>query len=243
MPKASKTSAKKSASTSKVSGSSGPAQKRAGMLVKDPVPVKQKTSSTTAKVRKTTAGSVKHPKQQKQTIVLDREDEDDSDEYPADGLDDGDDEDDDDDATSELQSFVQELNGRRNNADESDGDEDEDEEVEDEQAEDDEPEDEMQLTTKPTQRKRKVPASFEIVASDPAPLPGRKPAARNATAVPQTPAGKSAPSAPLPYTPFDEKKNPKDASKPLVSLQSPTTRNVLKKGCHGPRPPPPCPSL
>lgn len=32
-----------------------------------------------------------------------------------------------------------------------------------------------------------------------------------------------------PYTPYANRLNPKDSSKPLLTLQSPTTRNILKR--------------
>lgn len=239
-------SSKQATSARKVPGSSGAAKKRAGMLLKDARPVKAKPAAAVAKVRKTTSGSVKHPQQKKKHIAVqsENEDEDESEDYPEDGLDGEEDEDDDEDATPEMQSFVQELNstGKRKGynanhvADDDDVDEDDDDEVEaeDDDADDNDvdDEDQLQLTTKVTKRKRKdAGASFEIVSSTPSALPGRKTAGR-APAEPQTPSGKGAAPATAPYTPFDEKKNPKDASKPLISLQTPITRNILKKGNH-----------
>ncbi|EJD49142.1 hypothetical protein AURDEDRAFT_161627 [Auricularia subglabra TFB-10046 SS5] len=245
MPKAAsvKTSAAKKATTGSSAALAIPghtsATKKAGTRKKDVVPVKPKTAAgpaaPKAKPAKPRATILKAPPKGMFLVLFwFVESDTESEVPPAAGADSDNDSDADkfydglsDKATSgtdEPPVHMRELAVELND-DSSDQDMDEEADGEDD-------EDAMEITAPPGKHKRKPDA--KLSSSAPHPL-SKATNARAGPIIPQTPVKGGAAGGAVPepqYTPYVNKVNEKDHSKPLVSQQTPTTRHILKGAQH-----------
>lgn len=219
MPKvaAAKSNRKSTAAAAATAAPTGarPAKVKAGMRKKDVVPSKPKASSS-SKAPKTQAVILKAPaKPAKKALVISspeasEDDGDDDESYPADGMDI--DNDDDEEPSPQVKELIAELAA-------DDGTDDDEEMDADAEAVAEEP-----------PAAKKTTRNAQLVTGTPVLLTNQK---KRQLPVPASPAQDDAAEdgsvSEGPFTPYVPRINPKDPSKPLLSLQTPTTKSIAKK--------------